>query len=136
MATSKRQTPAEFARRRPGRADKIRQQILREWRGGDEAPDLDSRINPAGRFIEAILRSAGLADGIQEEELKSAWKDLAGEFIARNSQPASLKNGALVLHVTQPSMRFQLEQMKPMLLARIRERLGESRIRSVKFTLG
>jgi hypothetical protein len=41
-----------------------------------------------------------------------------------------------VLRVTQPAMRFHLEQMKPMLLTRIREQLGEQRIKSVKFTLG
>jgi hypothetical protein len=33
-------------------------------------------------------------------------------------------------------MRFHLEQMKPMLLARIRASLGEDRIKSVKFSLG
>ena len=68
--------------------------------------------------------------------MRAAWKELAGEFIARNSEPASVKGGHLVLRVTQPAMRFQLEQIKPMLLARIRERFGADRIRSVKFTLG
>jgi hypothetical protein len=40
------------------------------------------------------------------------------------------------LQVTQPSMRFHLEQMKPMLLGRIQERLGAGRIRLVRFVLG
>jgi hypothetical protein len=40
------------------------------------------------------------------------------------------------LRVTQPAMRFHLEQMKPMLLERIRQQLGTERIRSVSFTLG
>ena len=47
-----------------------------------------------------------------------------------------MKNGNLVLRVTQPAMRFHLEQMKPMLLTRIRGKLGEDRIKSIKFTLG
>lgn len=136
MATSKRQTPAEFARRKPTRTDRIREQILREWRGADEASDSSAHVSQAGRFIDAILRHAGLSDGIEEQELRAAWKELAGEFIARNSEPASVKGGHLVLRVTQPAMRFQLEQIKPMLLARIRERFGADRIRSVKFTLG
>jgi hypothetical protein len=47
-----------------------------------------------------------------------------------------VRNGHLVLRVTQPAMRFHLEQLKPMLLTRLREQLGEQRIKSVKFTLG
>lgn len=114
----------------------MREEILREWRGADEAADLNSGIHAAGKFVHAILRAAGLEDGINEDELRAAWKDLAGEFIARHSEPLSVKGGHLVLRVTQPAMRFHLEQMKPMLLTRIRSQLGEDRIKSVKFTLG
>ena len=114
----------------------IREEILREWRGIDEADDLNAGVHRADQFIAAILRSAGLQDGIHEDELRAAWKQLAGDFIARHTEPASVKGGHLVLRVTQPAMRFHLEQMKPMLLARIREQLGENRILSVKFTLG
>ena len=68
--------------------------------------------------------------------MRSAWKELAGEFIASHTEPISVKSGHLVLRVTQPAMRFHLEQMKPMLLTRIRAQLGENRIKSVKFSLG
>jgi len=133
MATNKR--PSSAASRKD-RGPDIREQILREWRGGDEAPDLNAGIRQPGQFIAAILRSAGMQDGIHEDELRAAWKELAGDFIARHSEPVSVNGGHLVLRVTQPAMRFHLEQMKPMLLARIREHLGENRIQSVKFTLG
>jgi hypothetical protein len=33
-------------------------------------------------------------------------------------------------------MRFHLEQMKPMLLKRIREALGADRVRSIRFQTG
>ncbi len=114
----------------------IREEILREWRGCDEALDLNSRIHDAANFIAAILRAAGAEDGLREDQVRGAWKELAGDFIARHTEPVSVKNGHLVLRVTQPAMRFHLEQMKPMLLARIREQLGQERIHSVKFTLG
>jgi hypothetical protein len=137
MATSKRapRSPAGGSRK-PGRADLMRREILSEWRGADEAVDLDSRIHAARDFIDAILRSAGIADGIQEDELRAAWKELAGDFIARHTEPLTIKGGHLVLRVTQPAMRFHLDQMKPMLLDRIRGKLGKDRIHSVKFTLG
>ncbi len=117
----------------PGR---IREEILREWRGCDEAPDLNARVHGVAKFITAILRSAGVEDGLHEDQVRATWKELAGDFIARHSEPISVKNGHLVLRVTQPAMRFHLEQMKPMLVTRIRTQLGANRVKSVKFTLG
>lgn len=133
MATSKRR-PA-IMRRKP-RPSGFREEILREWRGCEEATDINQGIHSAEKFISAILRSAGAEDGLQEDQVRSAWKDLAGDFISRHTEPVSVKNGHLVLRVTQPAMRFHLEQMKPMLLTRIRAQLGEDRIKSVKFSLG
>jgi hypothetical protein len=121
---------------RKARHGGIREEILREWRGCDEALNLNAGVHHAQHFIAAILRSAGAEDGLHEDQVRATWKELAGDFIARHSEPVSVKNGHLVLRVTQPAMRFHLEQMKPMLLARIRAQLGENRIQTVKFTLG
>lgn len=121
---------------RKPRSGGIREEILREWRGCDEAINLNDGVHAAGQFISAILRSTGAEDGLHEDQVRSVWKELAGDYIARHTEPVSVKNGHLVLRVTQPAMRFHLEQMKPMLLARIRSQLGENLIKSVKFSLG
>lgn len=117
--------------------DGIRQEILREWRGCDEPTSLNHRVHAAAGFIDTILHGiTGATDGLDEEAVRSAWKELAGEFVARHSEPVSVKNGHLVLRVTQPAMRFHLEQHKPLLLERIRASLGSGHIQSVRFTLG
>ena len=121
---------------RKPRKSGVREEILREWRGCEEAPDLNEGIHPAAHFISAILRVAGAEDGLHEDQVRAAWKDLAGDFIARHTEPLSVKNGHLVLRVTQPAMRFHLEQLKPMLLERIQERFGAEHIRTIRFTLG
>jgi predicted nucleic acid-binding Zn ribbon protein len=115
---------------------RIREEILREWRGTDEPADLSAGIHKAEQFVAAILRATGAEDGLDEDEVRATWKELAGDFIARHTEPISVKGGHLVLRVTQPALRFQLEQMKPMLLSRIRIQLGENRIKSVKFNIG
>ncbi len=117
-------------------ASRIREEILREWWGADEPADLNAGIHQASDFVSAILRAAGAEDGLHEDQVRATWKELAGEFIARHTEPVSIKSGHLVLRVTQPALRFQLEQMKPMLFSRIRAQLGENRIKSIKFTLG
>jgi hypothetical protein len=125
--------------RKPADLRRIREEILGEWRGSDEAKDLSAGVHLPGEFVAAImhgLRAAGAADGLDEAEVQAVWKELAGEFIARHAEPVAVKGGHLVLRVTQPAMRFHLEQMKPLLLERIRQHFGAERIRSVKFTLG
>lgn len=122
--------------KKPARPSRIREEILREWRGGDEVDDLNAGIHLANQFVAAILRAAGADDGLNEDQVRASWKELAGDFISRHSEPISVKGGHLVLRVTQPAMRFHLEQMKPMLFTSIRSQLGEDRIKSIKFTLG
>lgn len=124
------------AMKKPPRSSRIREEILREWRGAEEPADLTAGIHLAQKFVAAILRAAGAEDGLHEDQVRATWKELAGDFIARHTEPISVKGGNLVLRVTQPALRFQLEQMKPMLLTRIRNQLGEGRIKSIKFTLG
>lgn len=115
---------------------RIREEVLREWWGIDGPTDLNAGVHQASDFVSAILRAAGAEDGLHEDQVRAAWKELAGEFIANHTEPVSIKSGHLVLRVTQPTLRFQLEQMKPMLFSRLRAQLGENRIKSIKFTLG
>jgi len=124
---------------KPAKLRRIREEILGEWRGCEPPRDLNAGVHLAQDFVAAIMRSlraSGAADGLDEMEVRTAWKELAGDFIARHTEPVSVKGGHLVLRVTQPAMRFHLEQMKPLLLKRIQEQLGVERIRSVKFALG
>jgi len=122
--------------KKPSLARRIREEILLEWRGIEEPTDLNAGIHLAEKFVTAILRAAGAEDGLHEDQVRETWKDLAGDFIACHTEPLSVKGGVLILRVTQPALRFQLEQMKPMLLTRIRIQLGEDRIKSIKFQLG
>lgn len=123
-------------KKRQPRTGVIREQILREWRGCDEATDLNVGVHRPQDFITAILRAAGAEDGLHEDQVRAAWQELAGEFISRHAEPTSVKNGHLMLRVNQPAMRFHLEQMKPMLLKRIQASLGKDRIKSIKFNHG
>ncbi|NJM36904.1 MAG: DUF721 domain-containing protein [Akkermansiaceae bacterium] len=122
--------------KKPLQPSKIREEILQEWRGIPEPVDLNAGIHRAEKFITAILRAAGAEDGLSEDQVRATWKNLAGDFIGRHTEPISVKSGHLVLRVTQPAMRFHLEQMKPMLLNRIREQLGAEKIHSIQFSLG
>lgn len=121
---------------REGRLERIRRAVLRDWHGGEEPAHLDEGVHRPGEFLAAILKQARVSDGVDEERLREMWSEIAGEFIARHASPESLKGGCLTLKVLQPAMRFQLEQMKPRLLANLRKAAGDGVVRSIRFSLG
>jgi len=110
---------------------------LREWRGCDEPTRSTENVSRAGEFLAEILaRAETTKDGIDGERLHAAWRSLAGEMIASQCEPDGLRDGVVVLRVLQPAMRFHLEQIKPMLLRRLRSEFGEEQVRAIRFVLG
>ncbi|MFD2256607.1 DUF721 domain-containing protein [Luteolibacter algae] len=123
-------------KKKPTRREGIHEDLMREWLGCEKPSDLRANITEAGDWVDQILKKQFFAESLNEEEVKSGWKEIAGDFIGAHTEPVSVKEGHLVLRVTQPAMRFHLEQMKPELLRKIKARFGTGKIKSVKFTLG
>lgn len=116
--------------------DAMRRRVRRELWGADDPVDLNAGVHLAAEFIEQIVRSAGLAEGMAEERLREIWSELVGEYIAKSSNPVSLKQGVLAIRVAQPAMKFHLEQMRGSLLAKIQKAAANDKIKSIRFTMG
>ena len=123
-------------KKKPTRREGIHDELISEWLGCDKPTNLGKNISGAGDWIDEILKKQFFADNIDEDAVKSAWKEIAGDFIGAHTEPISAKEGHIVLRVTQPAMRFHLEQMKPELLKNIKARFGAGKIKSIKFNLG
>lgn len=121
---------------RAGAGKRIRAKVMREWRGVGEPLDLNARVSLAGEWVNGIMETLGVRGGLSEEKVKKAWKDLAGEAIARQTEPVSLRRGCLTLKVLQPAMRFHLEQLKGALLKRLQEELGKEQVKSLRLVIG
>ncbi|MGJ8698044.1 MAG: DUF721 domain-containing protein [Verrucomicrobiaceae bacterium] len=115
---------------------KIRSHFMRDWVGGHFPLDLNRNVSEASAYIESILDSIGMRGGLDEDRVKEAWASLAGEVIATQTEPVSLRKGCLTLKVLQPAMRYHLEQLKPQLLKRLQKELGEEHIKQLRMTLG
>ncbi len=118
------------------RRKQMRADIINQWVGAPRPLDLNRNITEASAHIEAILESVGLRGGLEEERVKEAWSSLAGELIAKQTEPVSLRKGCLSLRVLQPAMRYHLEQLKPGLLKKLQKELGEEHIQSLRLTIG
>jgi len=122
--------------RKPTRQDHIRRQVRREWRGADDPLDLQENVHLAADFVAEILRRAGMTEGMEEGHLRAIWREATGDFVAKCSEPVSLKGGCLTIRVTQPAMRFHLEQMRGSLLAKIQQAANNQKIKSLRFAVG
>ena len=123
-------------KKKPTRKEGIHDELMQEWLGCEKPTSLGRNISAAADWVDNILKSQFFAESLNEEEVKAAWKDIAGDFIGSNTEPVSVKEGNLVLRVTQPAMKFHLEQMKPELLKKIKARFGAGKIKSIRFNLG
>jgi len=113
-----------------------REQTLRDLHGAFSVPDPQRNIHTPSEYLDDILKEVGAAGGVDEQQLRDVWDEVAGEFVAKNATPQSLRRGVLVLRVVQPAMKFHLEQMKGKLLSNLREKLGRDVVREVRFTIG
>ena len=114
----------------------MRADIVGQWVGASRPLNLEKNISEAGAHIEAILESIGVQGGLDEERVKEAWSLLAGNLIAKQTDPVSLRKGCLTLKVLQPAMRYHLEQLKQGLLHKLQSELGAENVTSLRLTIG
>ncbi len=115
---------------------KARARILVEWLGGLNPPDPSRNIHQPGEYVDALLKSIGVSDGVDEERLREVWGQVAGQFVAQHTVPESIRGGVLVLRVLQPAMKFHLQQMSGKLLGNLHRELGTDTVKKVVFKIG
>ncbi len=113
------------------KGDWLRALTLKQWRLAEPVKDPIRNISHAAESLDKILEELGATGGLEEKQLQDAWLKVAGDFIAKNAKPESLKKGVLVLRVVQPTLKFQLEQMKGKLLQNFRRELGEGVVKVI-----
>jgi predicted nucleic acid-binding Zn ribbon protein len=68
--------------------------------------------------------------------LTRMWPEIVGETIARRTQVASLKFHSAVVKVSGAMWIQELNLMKPQILSRIREAVGDDLVRDLRFVRG
>ena len=67
----------------------------------------------------------------------SAWPEVVGDAIARNSWPARIaRDGTLHVAASSSTWAFELTQLSGSILPRLRESLGQSAPKALKFAVG
>ncbi|MGI8518527.1 MAG: DciA family protein [Acidimicrobiia bacterium] len=86
--------------------------------------------------LEVVLRDLltrlGLPDPLLVDALVAEWDDLAGDPWAQRSQPAYLRDGELVVTVSEPALVAMLRYAIGDLLHRLDARLGQGVVTSIR----
>jgi predicted nucleic acid-binding Zn ribbon protein len=108
-----------------------------EWRGLPEIPFTKDTAKPISESLGKLMSSLGLGERLRENEVRRAWKDVVGDFLATHSEPQALRNGVLIVRVLQSTVYFELERMwKREILAKLKQRFGARTVRDIKFRIG
>ena len=93
------------------------------------------RLEPIGDEVVAELQKLG--PGGAMADVVRAWPDAVGEPIARSAWPSSLTpNGTLHVATESATWAFELSQLAPTLLARLRDTLGTLAPTALRFAVG
>jgi predicted nucleic acid-binding Zn ribbon protein len=90
---------------------------------------------PIGGQVRRELARFGAADGMAD--VVGAWPKLVGEEVARNAWPARIaRDGTLQVHTSSSAWAFELGQLAPTILERLRETLPKSPLKALRFAVG
>lgn len=88
-----------------------------------------------GGQVRRELARFGAADGMAD--IVSAWPELVGEEVARNAWPARIaRDGTLYVHTSSSAWAFELGQLAPTILQRLRETLPQTAPPGLRFAVG
>lgn len=116
------------------RIEDIRKRVLEEWRGlPDEPPRRERCVTPSDA-LKKLLRKLGLTERLNEQEIRNAWREIVGDFLAEHSLPVSVRDGVLTVQVIQPAVRYELDRSwKRNILRKLQARFGARAVREVRF---
>lgn len=91
---------------------------------------------PIGQVIHSLMGFYRKAPMGQLSILAELWETAVGSAIAKNTRPAAIKGGLLLIHVSSSVWMQQLQFMKDDMLLSIHRTLGSEWIRELKFKIG
>jgi predicted nucleic acid-binding Zn ribbon protein len=117
---------------------KLRARVIAEWRGLPErSPVTRDTARPVADPLTKVMAALGLGDRIREDEIKRAWSEVVGEFLAAHSNPTAMQDRVLIVRVIQPTLLYEFDRnLKPQIIQKLRARFGASVVRDIKFRIG
>ena len=106
--------------------------MLSQWRGVEEGPILNLPNRTLSDLLPGVVKELGLSERMMMEEIQAAWRQVAGEVIARGTSPDSLQKGVLYIRLLQPTVHYAVRGEVPKMLQHLAELLGPGKIKDIR----
>ncbi|MFH0926323.1 MAG: DUF721 domain-containing protein [bacterium] len=93
-------------------------------------------MNSIGSVLEDALRELKYNTKLKEHLVLEVWDEVVGEYIAKQTQPESIRDNKLFVRVSTLAWIRQLESLKQMIVERLNRRVGKGVLKEVQFSLG
>jgi predicted nucleic acid-binding Zn ribbon protein len=94
------------------------------------------RPRPIANILSDLIASSGYARIQASGSLGEAWREAAGELLARQSRPGQVRRGVLEISVGNSTLAQEMSFHKPALLAKLAALVPDENIRDLRFRVG
>lgn len=114
-----------------------REQTLTDWLEVPLPIDEKRGIRSAEDILMQLVPRLNISsESMQAEQMAEGWRRAAGDFIAHNAQLVKVDKGTAVIKVIQPTLRYQLNQMKTPLMEKLQKEFPSCKIGQIRFIYG
>lgn len=86
-----------------------------------------------GDVLTEVLNKYGLSDRIKEFDAVNAWVEVVGEDIARRTKAIIVRDGTLIVEVSNSVWRNELFYLKAEIIEKLNHRIGKKIIHDINF---
>ena len=113
----------------------LRARVLHEWQPLAKWEKPAPTTPALHQLVPGVMKHLGLEKRLHQSQVFHQWAEIVGSDIARHAQPVSLQNGILRVSIDHPVWHHALLPNKPILLQKIRERIGRTAVREIIFRI-
>ncbi len=86
--------------------------------------------------VKSIIEKLDKQPNPTSDEMEKVWEGVVGKKASAHTKPASLRKKRLVINVDGSGWLYELTLRKDELLAALKKKLGEDKIRELQFRIG
>lgn len=86
-----------------------------------------------GTALEDVLTRLGIRGRLREYDAVGHWSSVVGPQVARVTEARSIRQGVLVVRVNNGPWRAELQLLKPDIIRKLNDDLGEPIVKDIRF---
>jgi predicted nucleic acid-binding Zn ribbon protein len=93
-------------------------------------------LSRVSQVLESLLKGLDLEKALIQARILKQWEAVAGRTFSLHARPEELRSGKLYVRVDSSAWLQELMLLKPSLVARLNEALGEKAVSDIVLRLG